>query len=213
MTTDVMNSKDYLVFLNDIKKDIQTARVKAALSINRELILLYWRIGKGILERQKELGWEAKVIEQLSSDLKYSFPEMKGFSLTNLKYMRGFASRIEPDEISPQSVDQIPWGHLRALIDSFENKDILFWYIQKTIENGWSRNVLVMHIESQSHLKLGQAQTNFKDTLPKPTSDLANQLIKSEYNFDFLGLTEDVHERVVEGSLINHIQGIREICA
>jgi predicted nuclease of restriction endonuclease-like (RecB) superfamily len=206
MTTDVTNSKAYMVFLNEIKKDIQISRVRAALSINKELILLYWRIGKGILERQKDLGWGAKVIEHLSFDLKQAFPHMKGFSSTNLKYMRILAGRISEHEMSPQSVDQIPWGHIRALMDAFEDKNLWFWYIQKTIENGWSRNVLVMHIENQSHLKLGQAQTNFSETLPKPTSDLVQQLIKNEYNFDFLGITEDVHEKVIEKGLINHIR-------
>ena len=201
-----MNSKDYMKFLNDIKNDIQTSRFRAALSVNKELILLYWRIGKGILERQQQLGWGAKVIEQLSLDLKHDFPDIKGFSSTNLKYMRLLADRIPFDEISPQAVDQIPWGHIRTLMDAFENQQTIFWYIKKTIENGWSRNVLVMHIEAQSHLKLGTAQTNFTSSLPKPTSDLAQQLIKSEYNFEFLGITDDVHEKVVEKGLLDHVR-------
>ncbi len=203
---DIMNSKDYMTFLNDIKKDIQTSRVRAALAVNQELILLYWRIGNGILERQQQLGWGSKVIEQLSLDLKHDFPDIKGFSGTNLKYMRILATRIPFVEISPRAVDQIPWGHLRALMDAFENKEIVFWYIQKTIENGWSRNILVMNIEAQSHLKLGAAQTNFALILPKSTSDLAQQLIKSEYNFEFLGLADDVHEKVIENKMIDHIR-------
>ena len=204
--SEIIDSKDYLTFLNDIKKDIQNSRIKAALSINKELILLYWRIGKGILDRQQQQGWGSKVIEQLSLDLKHDFPDVKGFSLTNLKYMRILASRVNSDEMSPQAVDQIPWGHLRILMDAFENKEMIFWYIKKTIENGWSRNILSMNIGAQAHLTFGTAQTNFIATLPNSTSDLAQQVLKSKYNFDFLGVGDDVHERIIEKGLIDHIR-------
>lgn len=204
--SDIINSKDYISFLNNIKKDIQTSRVKAALSVNKELILLYWRVGKGILERQKQLGWGAKVIEQLSLDLKHVFPEMKGLSKQNLSYMRQFAGEYFSDEIIQQAVGEIPWGHNIEIFTKLKDNTIRLWYIQKTIENGWSRNVLVMNIEAQTHLKLGVAQTNFSLTLSNPTSDLAQQLIKSEYNFEFLGLSENVHEKVIEKGLINHIR-------
>lgn len=204
--SELINSKDYLTFLNDIKQDIQTSRVKAALSINKELILLYWRIGKGILDRQQQQGWGSKVIEQLSLDLKHDFPDVKGFSRQNLSYMRQFAGEYLSDEIIQQAVGEIPWGHNIEIFTKLKDNSIRFWYIQKTIENGWSRNVLVMNIEAQTHLKLGTAQTNFSLTLPKPTSDLAQQLIKSEYNFEFLGITEDVHEKVIEKGLIDHIR-------
>jgi len=204
--TEIITTKDYMLMFNDIKKDIQTSRVRAALNVNKELTMLYWRIGKSILEKQKELGWGSKVIEQLSQDLKHTFPDMKGFSNTNLKYMRIYALRISFDEIGPQAADQIPWGHLRCLFDSFKENEQLFWYIEKTIENGWSRNVLVMQIESGAHLRLGKAQTNFKDTLPKTSSDLAQQLIKNEYNFDFLGLDSDALEKDIEKGLMTHIQ-------
>lgn len=204
--SDIINSKDYLTFLSDIKNDIQTSRVKAALAINRELILLYWRIGKGILEKQKTLGWGAKVIEQLSLDLKHTFPEIKGFSKQNLAYMRQFAGEYLSNEIIQQAVGEIPWGHNIEIFTKLKDNQVRLWYIQKTIENGWSRNILVMQIESQAHLRLGTAQTNFAITLPNPTSDLAQQLIKSEYNFDFLGLADDVHEKVIEKGLIDHIR-------
>lgn len=204
--SEIINSKDYLTFLNDIKQDIQTSRVKAALSINKELILLYWRIGMGILDRQQQQGWGSKVIEQLSLDLKHDFPDVKGFSKQNLSYMRQFAGEYLSDEIIQQAVGEIPWGHNIEIFTKLKDNSIRFWYIQKTIENGWSRNVLVMNIEAQTHLKLGTAQTNFSLTLPKPTSDLAQQLIKSEYNFEFLGITEDVHEKVIEKGLIDHIR-------
>lgn len=204
--TEIINSKDYYVFLQNIKQDIQTSRVRAALAVNKELILLYWRIGNGILERQIELGWGAKVIEQLAQDLKHAFPEMKGFSRQNLWYMRQFAGEYLSDEIIQQAVGEIPWGHNIKIFTKIKDNEIRLWYIQKTIENGWSRNVLEMHIEAKSHLKLGKAQTNFAATLPNPTSDLAQQLIKSKYNFDFLGLDADVHEKIIEKGLINHIK-------
>jgi predicted nuclease of restriction endonuclease-like (RecB) superfamily len=203
---DIINTKDYISFLNDIKQDIRVSRVRAHLAINKELIALYYRIGSGILGKQKLLGWGSKVIEQLSQDLHFEFPGVKGFSPTNLKYMRILASRIAFEEFSPQAVDQIPWGHIRCLLDTFEDKNTIFWYIKKTIENGWSRNILSMHIEGEAHLKLGAALTNFADTLPKPQSDLANSLIKSEYNFEFLGITEEVHEKVIEAGLIENIR-------
>lgn len=204
--TEIINSKDYYAFLQNIKQDIQTSRVKAALAVNKELILLYWRIGNGILERQRNLGWGARVIEQLAQDLKHSFPEMKGFSLRNLKYMRRFAGEFLDFEFVQQLAAQIPWFHNCVILDKVSDAQTRIWYIQKTIENGWSRNVLVMHIEAKSHLKLGKAQTNFAATLPNPTSDLAQQLIKSKYNFDFLGLDADVHEKIIEKGLISHIK-------
>lgn len=206
MTNAILETKDYLTFLNTIKKDIQTSRVKAALAVNRELILLYWRIGNEILTRKKEQGWGSEVVKALSQDLKHTFPEMKGFSERNLVYMQTFASSHPDYESTQQLVAQIPWGHITHLLDKVSDRETRIWYIEKTIENGWSRNVLVMHIEAKSYLKFGKAQTNFSTTLPSPTSDLAQQLMKSEYNFEFLGLTEEVHEKVIEKVLIDHIR-------
>lgn len=206
MNTDVTHTKDYVTFLNSIKKDIQTSRIRAVLSVNKELISLYWRIGKGVLEKQSELGWGSKVIEQLSLDLKHSFPDIKGFSKQNLWYMRQFASEYGENEILQQAIGEIPWGHNIDIFTKLKDNNIRFWYIKKTIENGWSRNVLVMNIEAGTHLKLGAAQTNFNLTLPNPTSDLAQQLIKSEYNFEFLALADKAHEKAIEKGLINHIR-------
>ncbi|MDQ5884162.1 MAG: hypothetical protein QG556_501 [Pseudomonadota bacterium] len=203
---DIMNSKDYMTFLNGIKKDIQTSRVRAALAVNQELILLYWRIGNEILKRKKEQGWGSEVIKILSQDLKHEFPQMKGFGERNLVYMQTFSASYPDYEFTQQLVAQIPWGHITHILDKVSDAQIRIWYIQKTIENGWSRNVLVMHIEAQSHLKLGAAQTNFASSLPKPTSDLAHQLIKSEYNFEFLSLADDAHEKLIEKGLIDHIR-------
>jgi predicted nuclease of restriction endonuclease-like (RecB) superfamily len=202
----VINTKDYISFLNDIKQDIRVSRVRAHLAVNKELILLYWRIGNGILERQKLLGWGSKVIEQLSQDLRAAFPEVGGFSKQNLWYMRQFATEYPGDTFIQQPIGEIPWGHNIEIMTKVKDHDTRVWYIKKIIENGWSRNVLSMHIEGDSHLKLGSAQTNFVSTLPKPQSDLANSIIKSEYNFEFLGITEEVHEKVIEAGLIENIR-------
>lgn len=204
--TEILNTKEYINFLNDIKKDIQTSRVRAALSVNKELILLYWRVGNNIIEKQKELGWGAKVVDQLSIDLKHAFPEMTGFGIRNLKYILAFATAYPDFEFVQQAVAQIPWGQNIEIFTNIKDTKLRIWYIEKTIENGWSRNVLVMQIESSAHLRLGNAQTNFKLTLPKPTSDLARDLIKSEYNFEFLGLSDDALEREIEKGLIDHIR-------
>jgi predicted nuclease of restriction endonuclease-like (RecB) superfamily len=203
---DLIGSQEYMSFLNDIKGDIQKSRVRAALCVNRELVHLYWRIGQEILERQKNMGWGSKVIEQLSLDLKHSFDNLKGFSKQNLWYMRQFAGEYSFEEILQQSIGEIPWGHNIEIFTKIKDKNLRSWYIQKTMDNGWSRNVLVIQIESQSHLKFGAAQTNFKSTLPPHTSDLAQQMIKNEYNFEFLDLAENVHERSLETALIQHIR-------
>lgn len=204
--TGILETKDYTQFLNDLKKDIQSARIRAHFSINKELILLYWRLGNEIIKRKKELGWGSDVIRQLSFDLKHEFPDIKGFGERNLVYMQTFASSFADYELTQQLVAQLPWGHITHILDKIKDGKTRHWYIQKTIENGWSRNVLSMNIEDQTHLKLGAATTNFVATLPKPTSDLAHQLIKSEYNFEFLGLSDDVHEKTIEKGLIDHIR-------
>ncbi len=205
MSSNVLDSKDYLAFFNEIKKDIQTSRIKAVLAVNKELVLLYWRIGNEILKRKREQGWGSEVVKALAQDLKHTFPEMKGFGERNLVYMQTFASSYPDYEFTQALPAQITWYHNQTILDKVKLHQERQWYIEKTLENGWSRNVLVMHIEAKSHLKLGKAQTNFLETLPNPTSDLAQQLIKSEYNFEFLGLAADVHEKVIEKGLIDHI--------
>lgn len=190
---DIINTKDYISFLNEIKIDIQTSRIKAHLAVNKELILLYWRIGNSILKRQSELGWGSGVIEELSKDLKMTFPNSTGFSKQNLWYMRQFAGEYDAETILQRPIGEIPWGHNIDIFTKVKDTKVRFWYVNKTIENGWSRNVLLLNIKSESHLKLGSAQTNFHANLPKPQSDLAQELIKSEYNFDFLGLSSETH--------------------
>lgn len=196
----------YPEFLESLKQRIRNAQIKASLAVNRELILLYWQIGKAILQRQQEQGWGAKVIQRLSKDLKASFPQLKGFSERNLKYMRAFAQAYPDDLIVQQVVALIPWGHNLRILDTLKDYDERIWYIQKTIENGWSRNILVYQIDSQLYHRQGKAITNFEQTLPKPQSELAQQIMKDPYNFDFLSLGEKAQERDLEKALLTHLR-------
>ncbi len=204
MSSEPIITNEYSEFISGLKADVRRSRVKAALAVNRELVLLYWRIGSGILAKQKELGWGAKVVEQISLDLRLEFPEMKGFSPRNLKYMRSFAENYPESEFVQQAAAQIPWFHNCVILDKVKDQQEREFYISKTIENGWSRNVLEMQIESGLYLRQGKAITNFELTLPKPQSDLAQQLLKSPYNFDFLGLTDEAHERDIEAAMMRH---------
>jgi len=192
--------------LLEIKRRIQTAQVRAALAVNRELVLLYWQIGRDILTRQQEQGWGAKVIDRLAADLKNAFPEMKGFSRTNLLYMRAFADAYPEEEFVQQVAGQMPWFHNCVLIDRVKDVVKREWYILQTIEHGWSRNVLVLQIESKLYDRQGKAITNYERSLPSPQSDLAQQLLKDPYNFDFLTMGQDAHERDIERGLLNHIR-------
>ena len=196
----------YEGFLANLKKRIRQAQVRAALSVNTELTLLYWQIGQDILQRQEQEGWGSKVIVQLAKDLKQSFPDMKGFSRTNLMYMRAFAAAWPDEQIVQRTAGQIPWRHNQALIDKLSVPEERLWYAQQSSENGWSRDVLIMQIESNLYQRQGGAVTNFERTLPKPESDLAQQMIKSPYNFEFLSLGKEVQERELEKALVEHIR-------
>jgi predicted nuclease of restriction endonuclease-like (RecB) superfamily len=196
---------DYDDFLKGLKERIGSAQVRAALSVNRELVLLYWQIGRDILNRQQQQGWGAKVIDRLAADLRQAFPEMKGFSRTNLLYMRAFAEAYPEEQIIQQLVGQIPWGHNIRILDTVKDPLIRLWYVQKTIENGWSRNVLSLQIQNQLYTRQGKAVTNFNATLQSPQSDLARESLKDPYIFDFLSLGEAAQEREVERELVRHI--------
>ena len=157
---------DYPKLLEGVKQRIRTAQVKAALAVNSELVLLYWRIGRDILNRQQQAGWGAKIIGQLSADLRREFPDSKGFSARNLKYMRSFAEAWPDESIVQQAAAQIPWFHNCILMDKEKDPAKRAWHVQKTIENGWSRNVLAHQIETNLFARLGAASTNFEGTLP-----------------------------------------------
>ena len=197
---------DYTTLLSDLKTQIRAARTQAALAVNRELVLLYWSIGKRILEQQALQGWGAKVIQQLSGDLRLEFPDMQGLSRTNLLYTRAFAEAYPNLEFVQQVVGQLPWGHNVRLLDKVKDSQTREWYIQACIQNGWSRPILELQIETKLHERQGQALHNFERTLPAPHAELAAQMLKDPYNFDFLGLGQEAHERDLENALIAHIK-------
>jgi predicted nuclease of restriction endonuclease-like (RecB) superfamily len=196
----------YGELLRDLKRRILAAQLRASLAVNRELVLLYWQIGRDILTRQERESWGAKVIDRLSADLKSAFPGMRGFSPRNLKYMRAFAEAW-PDEANVQQlVAQIPWGHNVRLLDYVKDPVEREWYVHATVQHGWSRDALVHQIESGLFRRQGKAITNFDRALPAPQSDLAQQVTKDPYSFDFLTLGPEAHERDLERGLLEHLR-------
>lgn len=220
-------TSEYRSFLSDLKKRIHNSQMRAALSANKEMIELYWHIGLSVINLQKEKSWGNAVVEQLSEDLKNSYPGITGFSRTNLFAMRQMvlfflpyittelsnnevistnATIVPPKAtIVPQLVGLLPWGHIRVLISKIKDYEKAVFYIKNIIEYGWSRDVLLMQIEQNLYEREGKAVTNFKNSLPYPQSDLAQQTLKDPYMFDFLTLEKNVQERQIEKSLIRHI--------
>jgi len=196
----------YGELLENLKSRIRTARVQAALAVNRELVLLYWDIGRSILERQQQEGWGAKVIERLADDLRREFPDMKGLSRANLFYMRAFAEAYPDREFVQQVAGQLPWFHNVTVLTKVKDPSERKWYLRACVEHGWSRAVLLHQIESKLYERQGKAITNFERTLPAPQSDLARSLLKDPYVFDFLSLGPEVQERDLERALLNHLR-------
>lgn len=195
----------YTEWLRELKTRIQSAQQRAALAVNGELLRLYWQIGRDILERQAQAGWGAKVVDRLAYDLKMAFPELKGFSPRNLKYMRRLAEAWPDPEFVQQLLHKVPWFHLCTLLDKLKDPVERDFYLRASIQHGWSRSVLVMQIETEAHKRLGQALTNFERQLPKPQSDLARESLKDPYRFDFLSLGAEANEREIEAELVKHI--------
>ena len=196
---------DYRRWLAELKQRVERTRLRAVTSVNRELVTLYWQIGREILDRQQRQGWGAAVVDRLARDLKAAFPDMRGFSPRNLKYMRSLAQAWPDAEFVQQPAAQLPWFHLCTLLDKVKDPEQRSWYAGKTLEHGWSRQVLTMQIETAAYTRAGSAVTNFGETLPPPQSDLARDALKDPYIFDFLGLTEDAQERDIEQALTRHI--------
>lgn len=195
----------YGELLEGLKARIRSVQVRAALAVNLEMVLLYWQIGREILVRQGEQGWGARVVARLAGDLRREFPEMTGLSRTNLLYMRAFADAY-PEAIVQQLVGRIPWGHNLTLLDKLDDPEVRAWYAARTLEHGWSRNVLVHQIASRLHERQGIAVTNFGRTLPSPQSDLARELVRDPYHFDFLQLGPAARERDLERALLVHLR-------
>lgn len=197
---------NYKKFLDSLKSRVTDSRYHAVLTVNREMIFLYHYIGTEILRSQETHGWGSKIIGQLSRDLQSEFPEMKGFSPQNLKYMKRFAQEYSFEAIGQQAIDQLPWGHNITLMYEVPDKKEREFYIKKVKEHGWSRNVLSMQIETNLYQREGKAVTNFDTRLPVPHSDLVKATLRNPYLFDFLSLGSDAHEREVEKGLIAHIE-------
>jgi len=233
--------RDYATLLADIKQRIRTAQVRTAMAGNASMLMLYWEIGGVLAERQKKEGWGAAVLPRLAADLHNDLPEVKGFSVRNLKLMTQFfreypgfdaigqrpvAQLTEPPppdakwppslaklsvasadaQIWQRAVAQLTWAHNVILIQKVKHLPTRLWYARKAFEHGWSRDVLSLQIQSRAHERHGKAITNFERTLPPPQSDLAAQLLKDPYIFDFLTLEKPFHERELETGLLQHLQ-------
>ena len=196
----------YLEFIEEIKSEIQKQRVSVVMNANASMICLYWNIGRAILAKQEEEGWGTKVIDRMAKDLKDAFPEMSGFSPRNIKYMRKFAQCWPDYEIVQRVVAQIPWRTNRMLLDKLESQESRIWYARKAIENGWSSTILELQIQSGLMERSGKSVNNFPVALPPLDSDMANQIFKDPYLFDFLGTDMPRREVEIEQKLTEHIQ-------
>jgi predicted nuclease of restriction endonuclease-like (RecB) superfamily len=191
--------------LEALKIRVTDARTQAQRTVNTLLIELYWSLGKDILARQERQGWGSGVINRLANDLRASFPDMKGLSARNLQYMTAMVRAWGIDENVPQAVAHSPWGHIRTILDKAATTEERDWYAAAAIQYGWSRNVLLNMMMNQSMERTGAAPSNFTRQLAAPDSELAQQMAKDPYNFEFLGLSGEVAERELENALTSRI--------
>ena len=197
---------DYARSLAAIRTRIRTERTRHVLAANAALVLLYWDIGRAILVRQQRSGWGSRVIERLSTDLRRSFPDMRGFSARNLKYMRAFAAAWPDRPIVQEALAQLPWYHQIALLENLKSRKERLWYARACVRAGWAHAALVQQIRAGACKRQGRAIHNFDDALALPASQLAAQAFKDPYLFDFLGTADPRREREVETALVDHIQ-------
>lgn len=201
--------QDYKHFLTNIKGRLKNAQIRAALVAYSELIKFYWELGADLIEKQKDHQWGSHFLEQFSHDMRQAFPEMQGFSKRNLEYMRRFALLYPQIEFAKQAVSQLPWGHVVRLMQMIKDGVEREWYAIQTIKKGWSRSVLEIQIESDLYARQATTSkkiTNFHEQLPAPQSDLANEILKDPYNFDFLTIQGKAHERAIEDALVTHVR-------
>ncbi|WP_154796250.1 PDDEXK nuclease domain-containing protein [Occultella kanbiaonis] len=206
MTEDRNLPDDYPRLLEDLKRTVAEARWRAQRVVNTELVGLYWRLGRTILERQQAVGWGRAVVDRLSADLRAEFPTMKGLSRSNLFYMRAFAAAWPEEAVVQRLVGQLPWGHVTVLLDKLDEKSERDWYAAAAVDHGWSRNVLLNQIMNGLHTRTGAAPSNFPARLPAADSELAQQLTRDPYVLDFLDLTGTVAERDFEQALMTRLQ-------
>lgn len=205
VTASTPTPDSYPRLLEHLKRTVAESRWRAQRVVNTELLDMYWRIGRAILEQLEVEGWGTSVIQRLSRDLRTSFPGMKGLSPRNLAYMRSFAAGW-PDGVLQQPAAQLPWTHIQVLIDKLDERPLRDWYAARDVEHGWSRNVLTNQIMSRLHERAGAAPSNFGARLPSPDSELAQQLTRDPYILDFLDVTEPVAERDLEDGLMARLQ-------
>lgn len=200
----LINSDGYFEILESVKEQIKASQYKAVLGLNREQIILYWNIGKVINEHNK---YGSGFIENLARDIKSEFPNSKGYSVRNLRYMRRFAEIFPDFENLQVPLADLTWYHLQCLMDKVPDKSMFLWYADKTLENGWSRNVLLHQIELKLYERqvLSDKSTNFERTLPSSQSELARDTLKNPYVFDFIEIREDIIEREIENELVANI--------
>jgi len=200
----LMNSEIYFQVLERIKEQIRNAQYRAVLGMNREQIVLYWNIGRVIIENS---AWGNKFIDNLASDIKADFPAATGYSVRNLKYMKKFAAMFPEDEIVQAALAQLTWYHLQTLMDKVSDMDAYLWYAEKTLENGWSRNILLHQLETKLYERqaLPEKATNFEQALVSPQSELARDTMKNPYVFDFIEVRDDIIEREIENELVANI--------
>jgi predicted nuclease of restriction endonuclease-like (RecB) superfamily len=198
--------RGYAKTLGEIKQRIQRERLRVVLAANSAMVMLYWDIGRTILDHQERAGWGARVIDRLSADLREANPEMQGLSPRNLKYMRAFAAAWPDRRIVQRVVAQLPWRQNIALLERLDDEQPRLWYAQQALRHGWSQPILCLQIDGRAHERHGKALTNFKATLPPGDSDMAAQVFKDPYLFDFLGTADPRREREVEQALVDHIQ-------
>lgn len=198
---------NYHIIFEELKCQVHTARMRATLAANSELVGLYLEIGRKILEQQCQEGWGTGVIGKLADDLRAAFPDMKGFSPRNLSYMRQAAEIFGEHTILQQVAAKLPWGHIMVLINKLKTENARLWYGQQAIEHGWSRAILTMQIESRLYERQASSLkvNNFKEHLPVPQSDMAYEVLKDPYIFDFLSVGEKAQEREIERELVRHI--------
>ncbi len=210
---DLVLPDGYAQTLDSLKRRVRDARIQAQRTVNTQLIELYWNIGSEILTQQDRQGWGTGVVKQLAADLRAEFPEMKGLSPSNLQYMRAFAAAWQNSEpISQQPAGKLPWGHIMVLIDKLDHPETRNWYAGAAVEYGWSRNVLMNMIMNKSMERTGAAPSNFTRQLSAPDSELAQQVAKDPYAFEFLGLSGEVAERDLEKALTEKIvETLREL--
>lgn len=215
----VPDTRAYAELLEHLKTRIRTTRLRASVAVNREILQLYWELGRAIVTRQESEGWGSSVIKQISADLGKAFPGVKGFSASNVWRMRAFylayrgseeklarPVRVFDQGVLPSTVPNLPWGHQITIIERIKPSEEREWYAQMAEAQGWSRSVLIHQIESRIHERHGQAITNFERALPDPQSDLARELLKDPYHFDFLELGSKMAERDLERALLSHLR-------